>query len=70
MALIGYQESRPWAKAIKQAVLSKKMPPWFADPAVGRFANDRTLSQQEIDTIVAWVDAGAPEGNAKDAPAP
>ena len=70
MALIRYQESRPWAKAMKQAVLSKKMPPWFADPNYGHFANDRTLSQAEIDTLVAWVDAGAPEGNPKDAPAP
>jgi hypothetical protein len=70
MALIGYQESRPWAKAIKQAVLSKKMPPWFADPNYGHFSNDRSLSQAEIDTLIAWVDAGAPEGNAKDAPAP
>jgi hypothetical protein len=70
MALIGYQESRPWAKAIKQAVLSKKMPPWFADPSVGHFANDRSLSQSEIDTLVAWADAGAPEGDPKDAPAP
>ncbi len=70
MALIGYQESRPWAKAIKQAVLSRKMPPWFADPNYGHFANDRSLSQSEIDTLVAWADAGAPEGNPKDAPAP
>src|ERR1700723_2022150 len=53
MALMGYQESRPWAKAIKQAVLSKKMPPWFADPNYGHFANDRSLSQSEIDTLVA-----------------
>ena len=70
MALIGYQESRPWAKAIKQAVLSKKMPPWFADPNYGHFSNDRTLSKKEVDTIVAWVDAGAPEGDAHDAPPP
>ena len=70
MALIGYQETRPWAKAMKQAVLSKKMPPWFADPNYGHFSNDRSLTQTEIDTLVAWVDAGAPEGNAKDAPAP
>jgi hypothetical protein len=68
MALIGYQETRPWAKAMKAAVLSKKMPPWFADPSVGHFSNDRTLSQAEIDTLVAWVDAGAPEGNVRDAP--
>lgn len=70
MSLIGYKDARPWAKSIKQAVATRKMPPWFADPHVGKFANDRSLSQQEIDTLVAWVDAGAPEGNPKDAPAP
>ncbi len=46
------------------------MPPWFADPAYGHFANDRTLSQADIDTLVAWADNGAPEGDAKDKPAP
>jgi hypothetical protein len=46
------------------------MPPWFADPQVGHFANDRSLSQKEIDTIVAWVTAGAPKGDPKDMPAP
>ena len=46
------------------------MPPWFADPSVGHFLNDRSLSQSEIDTIVSWVDGGTVEGNAKDAPAP
>jgi hypothetical protein len=70
MSLISYTEARPWAKSIKQNVATKKMPPWFADPHVGKFANDRSLSQQEIDTLIAWVDAGAPEGNPKDAPAP
>lgn len=70
MSLLTYAEARPWAKAIKQAVLTAKMPPWFADPAVGHFANDRTLPQSEKDTLVRWVDAGAPEGDKKDAPAP
>ena len=70
MALINYQDARPWAKSIRQAVITKKMPPWFADPHVGKFANDRSLSQAEIDTIVAWVDGGAKEGDPKDAPAP
>src|SRR5580658_2476429 len=69
MSLLGYSDARPWAKSIKQAVVTRKMPPWFADPHVGQFANDRSLSQKEIDTLVAWVDAGAPEGNPKDAPA-
>ena len=70
MSLLTYEATRPWAKAIKAAVLSKKMPPWFADPRYGHFANDRSLSQAEINTLVTWADAGAPEGDAKDRPAP
>ncbi len=70
MALMNYQDARPWAKAIRQAVITKKMPPWFADPSVGHFANDRSLSQSEIDTLIAWVDGGTKEGDIKDAPAP
>src|SRR5438445_11385141 len=68
MSLMSYQEARPWAKAIRAAVVQKKMPPWFADPKHGRFANDRTLPQSEIDTLMGWVDGGAVEGNPKDAP--
>lgn len=67
-SLLTYREARPWAKAIKAAVLTKKMPPWFADPHIGKFSNDSSLRQNEIDTIVRWVDAGAPEGEAKDMP--
>jgi hypothetical protein len=52
MSLLTYQDARPWAKSIRQAVLTKKMPPWFADPHVGKFANDRSLSQSEIDTLL------------------
>jgi hypothetical protein len=70
MSLISYTDSRPWAKAIRQAVLTKKMPPWSADPHYGKFSNDRSLKQSEIDTLTAWVDAGAPEGKPGDAPAP
>jgi len=70
MPLITYQDARPWAKSIREAVLTKKMPPWFADPHFGKFSNDRSLSQAEIDTVVAWVDAGAKEGDPKDAPPP
>lgn len=70
MSLLTYSEARPWAKAIKSAVLSQKMPPWFADPNVGHFSNDRRLSQATIQTLVAWVDGGAPEGDARDKPAP
>ena len=63
-----YKEVRPWAKSIKEKVANRTMPPWHADPHFGQFKNDRTLSQKEIDTIVAWVDGGAVEGNVKDLP--
>jgi len=69
MSLLSYEEARPWAKAIKAAVSSRKMPPWFADPKYGHFLNDRSLKQSDIDTIAKWVDAGAPKGNETDAPA-
>src|SRR5216117_604691 len=69
MSLLTYKEARPWAKSIKEKVLDKTMPPWHADPAYGKFANDRSLSKKEIDTIVAWVDSGASEGNPKQLPA-
>ncbi len=70
MSLVTYQEARPWAKAIKEAVLTKRMPPWFADPAHGKFSNDRSLARTEMETLVAWADHGAKEGDPKDAPAP
>jgi hypothetical protein len=67
-SLLTYQQARPWAKAMKEAVLLKKMPPWFADPHYGKFSNDRSLSQSDVDTLVAWADGGAPEGDARDLP--
>ncbi len=69
-SMLTYEETRPWSGAMKLAVKQKLMPPWFADPQVGHFANDRSLSQKEIDTIVAWATAGAPKGDPKDMPAP
>jgi len=68
MAFTSYAEARPWAKAIKQAVLTRAMPPWLADPHFGSFRNDRRLPEEAIRTIAAWVDAGAPEGNPKEMP--
>ena len=68
MPFLTYQNVRPWAKAMKAAVLARKMPPWFADPQHGPYLNDRSLKQNEIATIAQWADAGAPEGVAKDAP--
>ena len=70
MSLISYTDTRPWAKAIKQAVVQRKMPPWFADPHVGTFTNDRRLTEDEKSTLVAWADTGAPAGDPKAAPPP
>ena len=67
-SMLTYNDARPWAKAMKTAILTEQMPPWFADPRYGHFANDRRLSPDEIKTVVAWVDGGAVEGNQKDAP--
>src|SRR6185503_3603064 len=69
-SLLTYEQARPWAKAMKEAVLLKKMPPWYADPHYGKFCNDRSLTQKEIDIIAAWADAGAPQGDMKDIPPP
>jgi hypothetical protein len=68
MPLLTYRETRPWAKAIREATRTRKMPPWFADPCCGKFANDRSLTAAEIDTLSAWASTGAAEGDAKDAP--
>ncbi len=62
MSLLSYQDARKWARAIKAKVASREMPPWFADPEFGEFSNDVSLSDDEIATIVAWADGGAPEG--------
>src|SRR5262249_28197461 len=68
-SILSYKDVRPWAKSIKEKVADRTMPPWHADPHFGEFNNNRSLSQQEIDTILAWVDGGAVEGNPKDLPA-
>ncbi len=68
MSLMTYKEVRPWAKSIREKVVSKEMPPWYADPNHGEFINDRRLSQKEIDTISAWVDGGSKEGALLDLP--
>src|ERR1700730_15894706 len=69
MSLLDYKSARPWAKSIREAVLARKMPPLFADPHYGSFANDARLSTRDIETIKAWVDGGALEGNSRDLPA-
>src|SRR5579864_5519060 len=70
MSFLTYQGTRPWAKAMKAAVATKKMPPWSADSQYGPYLNDRSLKRSEIETIAKWADSGAPEGDSKDAPAP
>jgi len=72
MPLLTYEEARPWARSIRQKVLEREMPPWYIDKNVGirDFKNDTSLTDQEIATIVAWVNAGAPKGDPKDMPAP
>ena len=68
MSLLSFKEVRPWAKSIREKVVQRQMPPWFADPHIGDFSNDARLSQKEIETIVAWVDAGATEGDPRELP--
>ena len=70
MSLITFQETRPWARAIKERVSTRQMPPWHIDPSVGvqKFKNDMSLSNEQIDTIVRWVDGGALQGDSKDMP--
>ena len=72
MSLVTYEETRPWAKSIRQRVILRQMPPWHIDPSVGvqKFKNDMSLTPEQIATIVRWVDAGAPQGDPKDMPAP
>ena len=70
MPLVTYEQTRPWATQIADAVAMKMMPPWFADPRFGHFSNDPSLTEEQLLTIAAWVKAGAPPGDPHDAPAP
>jgi hypothetical protein len=72
MSLVTYEETRPWARSIKTRVASRQMPPWHIDRTVGiqKFANDRSLNDEELDAIVRWVDGGAPKGDPAHMPAP
>src|SRR5471030_2590008 len=72
MSLLNYEDARPWARSIKQRVEARQMPPWHVDRTVGirSFKDDPSLTDQEIATLVAWVDGGAPRGNPADMPAP
>jgi hypothetical protein len=70
MSLVTYEEVRPWAKSIRQRVANREMPPWHLDKTVGirHYKNDRSLSDDEIATVVRWADSGAPLGNPADMP--
>jgi hypothetical protein len=68
MSFLDFKSTRPWAKAVREAVVSRKMPPWFADPNHGKFSNNPSLTQAEIETVRAWADSGASEGNPRDLP--
>jgi hypothetical protein len=72
MSLVSYEDVRPWARSIRQRVANRDMPPWHLDKTVGirEYKNDRSLRDDEIATIVKWVDNGAPQGNAADMPKP
>ncbi len=69
MSFMNYREVRPWAKSIREKVVTGEMPPWFADPSHGEFSNDPRLSKKDIETISAWVAGGAKEGDPKHMPA-
>jgi mono/diheme cytochrome c family protein len=69
VSLLTYDAARPWAKSLKEKVLTREMPPWPADPNSGvKFRNEARLSRKEIDTLAAWVDTGAPRGGEADLP--
>lgn len=70
MQLMSYAQTRPFARAIADSAAKREMPPWFADPAIGHFSNDPSLTQQEIDTLVSWANAQAPSGDPHSAPPP
>ena len=72
MSLITFQDARPWARSIKERVATRQMPPWHIDKSVGvqKFKNDMSLTDEQVDTIVRWVDAGAPQGDPKEMPPP
>ena len=69
-SLLTYRQTKGWAEMIKEVVSDRRMPPWHADPAVGKYRNDRRLTEEEIQTIVKWADGGKPMGNEADLPAP
>lgn len=70
MALLTYEDAAAWGETVREVVAERRMPPWFADPQVGKFANDRRLSDEDRQTILTWVEQGCPQGDARYAPKP
>lgn len=72
MSLLTFEDARPWARAIKEKVRLREMPPWYVDKRIGyqEFLEDRSLTDEQIATIVQWADSGAPRGNPADMPPP
>jgi len=69
-SLLSYDDAKKRAGRIREALIEERMPPWYADPRHGKFLNDRRLPQEELDTLIAWIDAGTPRGDDKDLPPP
>jgi mono/diheme cytochrome c family protein len=67
-SVLSFKDARPWARSIKEKVVTREMPPWHADPHVGKWANDRRLTAEQVEKIAAWVDQGAVEGDPRDLP--
>jgi peroxiredoxin len=70
MSLLTYDDASSWSASIREAVSENRMPPWHADPHFGKFGNERRLSKQEKDTLLAWIDQGCPKGDDRDLPPP
>jgi peroxiredoxin len=70
MSLLTYADARGWADTLREVVLEERMPPWYADPRYGKFSNDRHLTREEADTLLAWVEQGCPKGDDRDLPPP
>jgi peroxiredoxin len=68
MALLTYEDASAWSETIREVIDQKRMPPWHADPKHGKFANDRSLPQEERELMLAWIDQGCPKGNEKNLP--
>ena len=70
MSLMNFDDALAWSDTIREVVSEGRMPPWYADPRYGKFRNDRRLSREDRDTLLAWIDHGTPRGDDKDLPPP